>query len=177
MKKPARNPNGSWCKAALALSDFFQCMPEELFSSEQQRFALETHRATAEMGFAEIQQLRSRSFRPDQLAEASDLRRVIHEQLQKLTEREQRVLTLRFGLNGEDEHTLEAIGQLFGVTGEEIRKIEGRALRKLKHPARSGRIRDALGAVYKRGYRYGDNCPQDNSSRFDGVVIDALGQV
>lgn len=57
--------------------------------------------------------------------------------LKTLTEREQRVLRLRFGLDDGRARTLEEVGQKFGVTRERIRQIEAKTLRKLRHPSRS----------------------------------------
>ena len=59
-----------------------------------------------------------------------------------LTEREQKVLTLRFGLEDGRARTLEEVGKEFNVTRERIRQIEAKALRKLKHPTRSKRLKD-----------------------------------
>jgi RNA polymerase primary sigma factor len=61
----------------------------------------------------------------------------IKEVLSTLTEREQKVLALRFGLNDGRARTLEEVGKIFNVTRERIRQIEARALRKLRHPSRS----------------------------------------
>jgi RNA polymerase primary sigma factor len=61
--------------------------------------------------------------------------------LRMLTPREERVIKMRFGLDGGSEHTLEQVGQVFAVTRERIRQIEAIALRKLRHPSRSGRFR------------------------------------
>ena len=61
--------------------------------------------------------------------------------LSMLTPREERVIKMRFGLDGGSEHTLEQVGQVFAVTRERIRQIEAIALRKLRHPSRSGRFR------------------------------------
>ena len=61
----------------------------------------------------------------------------IDDLLLTLTEREEQVLRLRFGLDDGSSKTLEEVGQMFGVTRERIRQIEGKALRKLKHPKRS----------------------------------------
>jgi RNA polymerase primary sigma factor len=65
--------------------------------------------------------------------------------LAALSAREGRVLQLRFGLKGGRSHTLEEVGRKFGVTRERIRQIEAKALRKLRHPRRSGRLQDYLG--------------------------------
>lgn len=178
MKLPARKPNGSWRKSVLELSDFFQCMPEDLFSDEQQISSLETNRMTAEVGFAEIQQLMSPQFRPDQMVEAADLKRTIHQQLLlRLTAREHRVLALRFGLNAQAEHTLEEIGEKFGLSRDRIRQIEAKALRKLKHPANSGPMRVAAGGVKKRHERKDGRLVRDDSDIFDGEVLGALNHL
>lgn len=77
---------------------------------------------------------------PDQVMHQS-LREHIEEALKTLTEREARVLKMRFGLGDGNEHTLEEVGQQFRVTRERIRQIEAKALRKLKHPTRSKKLR------------------------------------
>jgi RNA polymerase primary sigma factor len=70
-----------------------------------------------------------------------NLREQIEEALKSLTEREARVLKMRFGLGDGNEHTLEEVGQQFKVTRERIRQIEAKALRKLKHPSRSRKLK------------------------------------
>ena len=72
------------------------------------------------------------------------LKEQLEEVLGTLTEREQKVLTLRFGLEDGRARTLEEVGKEFNVTRERIRQIEAKALRKLRHPVRSKRIRDFL---------------------------------
>ncbi len=72
------------------------------------------------------------------------LREQIGEVLSSLTPREQRVLELRFGLGDGRARTLEEVGQVFGVTRERIRQIEAKALRKLRHPSRSKKLKDYL---------------------------------
>ena len=68
----------------------------------------------------------------------------IKEALQTLTDREEKVLRMRFGLDDGRARTLEEVGREFNVTRERIRQIEAKALRKLKHPARSRKLRDYL---------------------------------
>ena len=73
---------------------------------------------------------------------------LLHEQLMEvlltLTEREQKVLRLRFGLDDGRPRTLEEVGRQFNVTRERIRQIEAKALRKLRHPSRSKKLKDYL---------------------------------
>ena len=64
--------------------------------------------------------------------------------LATLTPREERVLRMRFGIGMNTDHTLEEVGQQFSVTRERIRQIEAKALRKLKHPSRSRKLRSFL---------------------------------
>ncbi len=74
----------------------------------------------------------------------NSLREQIEEALKTLTDREAKVLRMRFGLGDGNEHTLEEVGQQFKVTRERIRQIEAKALRKLKHPSRSKKLRSFL---------------------------------
>jgi RNA polymerase primary sigma factor len=73
------------------------------------------------------------------------LKEQLHEILDSLSERERKVLEMRFGLNDGQGRTLEEVGTEFGVTRERIRQIEAKALRKLRHPIRSRKLRDYLG--------------------------------
>ena len=74
----------------------------------------------------------------------SVLKQTIGEVLDTLTEREKRVIILRFGLIDGRQRTLEEVGQEFQVTRERIRQIETKALRKLRHPSRSKKLKDFL---------------------------------
>ncbi len=74
----------------------------------------------------------------------SNLREVTTRILASLTPREERVLRMRFGIGMNTDHTLEEVGQQFSVTRERIRQIEAKALRKLKHPSRSRKMRSFL---------------------------------
>ena len=82
---------------------------------------------------------------PEEYATNEMLKDEISDVLLTLTEREEKVIRLRFGLEDGKSRTLEEVGQLFGVTRERIRQIEAKALRKLRHPSRSRKLRDYLG--------------------------------
>ncbi len=81
---------------------------------------------------------------PADAAAFTMLREQLEEVLDTLTEREQKVLRLRFGLDDGRARTLEEVGKVFKVTRERIRQIEAKALRKLRHPSRSRKLRDYL---------------------------------
>ncbi len=81
---------------------------------------------------------------PVESAIQSNLREVTTRILASLTPREERVLRMRFGIGMNTDHTLEEVGQQFSVTRERIRQIEAKALRKLKHPSRSRKMRSFL---------------------------------
>ena len=80
---------------------------------------------------------------PEESAYQSLLRAKVQEALSTLTPREARILRLRFGLQNGHRHTLEEVGKKFGLTRERIRQIESKALRRLRHPRRSRRLRDS----------------------------------
>ncbi|MEC8546361.1 MAG: RNA polymerase sigma factor RpoD, partial [Pseudomonadota bacterium] len=81
---------------------------------------------------------------PIDAAIQSNLRDTTTRVLASLTPREERVLRMRFGIGMNTDHTLEEVGQQFSVTRERIRQIEAKALRKLKHPSRSRKLRSFL---------------------------------
>ncbi len=82
--------------------------------------------------------------KPEDAASYELLKNHIEEVLHTLNPREQKVLELRFGLKDHRPRTLEQVGTVFGVTRERIRQIEAKALRKLRHPSRSKKLRDYL---------------------------------
>jgi RNA polymerase primary sigma factor len=82
--------------------------------------------------------------RPEDQASAELLKSHLAEVLDTLNDREKKVLRLRFGLDDGRQRTLEEVGREFGVTRERIRQIEAKALRKLRHPTRSKKLKDYL---------------------------------
>lgn len=81
---------------------------------------------------------------PEENASYEMLKNELEDVLETLTDREENVLRLRFGLDDGRQRTLEDVGKVFGVTRERIRQIEAKALRKLRHPSRSKQLKDFL---------------------------------
>ena len=77
---------------------------------------------------------------PQHTSDQQILHDCIYRTMQCLTQREQEIITLRFGLDGNPPRTLEEVGKIYGVTRERIRQIEGKALRKLRHPRHSKQL-------------------------------------
>ena len=84
------------------------------------------------------------SYPPRNEVDGVTLKEAVSLMLSELTPRERRVLHLRFGFGGIEALTLKEVGGMFGVTRERIRQIEGKALRKLKHPTRTRRLKPYL---------------------------------
>ncbi|MBR1903840.1 MAG: sigma-70 family RNA polymerase sigma factor, partial [Alphaproteobacteria bacterium] len=84
------------------------------------------------------------ALQPLDMAIHSNLKETCTKILSSLTPREERVLRMRFGIGMNTDHTLEEVGRQFNVTRERIRQIEAKALRKLKHPSRSKKLRSFL---------------------------------
>jgi RNA polymerase primary sigma factor len=80
-------------------------------------------------------------FSPADTVSTTDLKERVREILKTLTPREEKVLKMRFGIDVASEHTLEEVGKDFGVTRERVRQIEVKALKKLRHPSRSKRLK------------------------------------
>jgi RNA polymerase primary sigma factor len=82
--------------------------------------------------------------RPDEIFLHGELKIAIAGILSELEKKEQKIIRMRFGLEPYNRHTLEQIGAVLGVTRERIRQIEGKVLAKLRHPSRSGTIREYI---------------------------------
>ncbi len=146
MKRPARNKkDDSWYPDVVKLAEFFQCMPEDLFSDRQQYTAIEKNRREAEVTFTELAQITQLT--PDRQlelsSEALEFRTILTQTLLRLRPREERVLRMRFGINLDHDFTLREVADQFGIQPERIRQIEARALRMLKHPEYIRKIKEA----------------------------------
>ena len=91
----------------------------------------------------------SAALAPDEAAINLNLKEQTGQVLRTLTPREEKIMRMRFGLEDDSEHTLEEVGRAFAVTRERIRQIEAKALRKLRQPSRSGKLRLLLDDVHE----------------------------
>jgi RNA polymerase primary sigma factor len=91
----------------------------------------------------------SAALAPDEAAINVNLKEQTGQVLHTLTPREEKIMKMRFGLEDDSEHTLEEVGRAFAVTRERIRQIEAKALRKLRQPSRSGKLRLFLDDVHE----------------------------
>lgn len=135
---------GDYLKVCVELAEFFHCLPEYLFPA--QLYSLDEVTAEKEYSFSELPclvraQLLPEAKNPEEILLEKDLSATIGQALSRLAPREEVVLRKRFGLIDGDEKTLEEIGNEFGVSGESIRQIEQKALRKLRHPGRIKNLR------------------------------------
>ena len=96
--------------------------------------------------------LEGESVDPIEEVHKKDVVRLIEEVLDNVTPRQRKVLCLRFGIGVTQEYTLEEIGVVFDLTRERIRQIEGRAIRDIKHPSRSDKLKELVTYETRRRY-------------------------
>jgi len=128
--------------SAQKLCAVMDCPLEALFPQEHLYDGLDKNKAEAEVGIDDVRGLLG-DLSPDYLLESAEKTQIVQELMAQLTDRERRVISLRYGFEGEPE-TLEQVGRKLDVTRERIRQIEAKALRKLRHPKRSGGVCDAI---------------------------------
>lgn len=148
MKLSPINKDGNFNSSIIKVSEIIGCAPDDLFTDTQLHTELKTNKRSIQVNEAEMRFMLDK---PDQklledrcLEEQRD--NAIDKLLETITLRERRIIEMRMGLGEYDrEHTLKEIGEYYGVTGEVIRQIEVRALRKMRHPSRSEGLRVFIG--------------------------------
>lgn len=162
-KKRVLRDGALWRTTVQKIADFHGLSPEELFPPAV--LAVVTPKIVRRMDGMELAELMSGADRrglPDQMQHAieADLSREVAKQLGTLTPKEEDVIRMRFGLNADGSpHTLDDIGAKYGVQQERIRQIEAKALRKLRHPSRSRRLKvfaEDDAPVHPVAYRWDD---------------------
>ena len=134
-----------WSTSATKLAAFYMVPPEELWPAAilaVRKNVIETKVDAATLLLARSELVPQQLPSPEDIAEQSEQVRVVGEALMHLTQREQRVLHMHFGIGCDGEYTLAEIGQDFEVTGSRIMQIERKALRKLRHPRTSKPLKD-----------------------------------
>lgn len=128
-----RANTGDWLPCVVKLCEFFGKLPADLFSQEQMT-PLAKNTGSTDVGFEEITNLiGGYAEDPSALLEIKDRDKTLSNVLATLSDREQAIINLRHGLDGQT-HTLQEVATIFGVTQERIRQIEIKALRKLRYP-------------------------------------------
>ena len=152
LKKAPIGVDGEFSKHAKELMEVLGACPTDLWTEEQLTLTLKKNSEEKHLSKEALRvALRSdaRSLigldYPEQGVAEKETVQAVHEAIDSLTLREAQVLALRFGLGNEDEHSLEEAGEKFKINRERIRQIEARALRKMRHPSRSEKLRTLLG--------------------------------
>jgi RNA polymerase primary sigma factor len=144
LMEPPIGIKGEFIKSAKDLMEVLGACPSELWTDEQLTLRLDSNRTERVMSKEALQVTLQSSARsligldyPEQEIVEEELKTIVNNRLDSLTPREAKILRLRFGFDGGEGRTLEEVGAIFKVTREQIRHIEARALRKLRHPTRS----------------------------------------
>lgn len=136
MKKSPVDKNGDLLPYTEKLCVFLNKMPSELFDFDQMHNTIESNSHDFETDYDGIKCLINSVSSPM-------IKNAIDAALDSLTDTEAETLRLRFGIDT-NEHTLDSIAKIRGVTQERVRQIEAKALRKLRHFTRSGKLKDAI---------------------------------
>lgn len=135
LKKSPLDRHGMYTKTCIMLCDFFQCAPDDIFTSDQlEGIVHEKNSFEMDVDASRIHSLQNQN--PEHFIEKKE----IHKLLNTLTEREQKVVCLHFGLNGDVPLNLYQLAPIFDVSVERVRQILGKALRKLGNPYNLKRI-------------------------------------
>ena len=139
--------DGLWRKPVVELAEFFGVLPDEMFNEQQLRSPLKTNateKAVKQKDILAFMPQLQELPEPD-AAYIEDMKvNVLNETLAALNPREQKVINMRYGLNGEEPNYLETIAVAMDLSRERIRQIEGKALRKLRRPKRNEKLVEIL---------------------------------
>lgn len=149
-KRPMQ-PNGEFCKTANKLMEALGAAPTDLWTVEQLELGLTKNSVERVIGQKALDSLLGMDNgeliaieSPEESFYQKEKKLALAGAVGSLTTKEQKVLQLRFGLYGEEEHTLEEIGNIIDVTKESVRQIEAKALRKLRHPSRRAKLQEVV---------------------------------
>lgn len=149
MRNTPITSDGNFTELASAIMEFLGACPTDLWSTEQLNMKLKKNSADMKMGLGELKLVLDAVNTPqlevdmDKNIHDEQSQHIMEDMLDSLTPREAKILRLRFGM-GCEEHTLEEVGKLFGLTRERIRGLEARALRKMRHSSRTKILQQLL---------------------------------
>jgi RNA polymerase sigma factor (sigma-70 family) len=139
--------NGAWRPSVQKIADYFGCMPEDIIPEPVRENKLARNTGSFHLDAYEMEDLltslKTVALPADKHLDGKELASSVHDALLKLPPRLERVLRMRFGI-GCEEKTLDEIGLEWGITKGRVREVEAKALRLLKHPARSKKLHPFL---------------------------------
>lgn len=146
MKSSPLRSDGRWQNCILELSDILGCAPEDFFTDTQLNTILQSNKRSVQVHEAEMKFMLEQSPQHllEEIVEQDQMGETVNKMVTTLNHQEQKVINLRFGLEGNEEHTLKQVSEIMNVTTERIRQIELRALRKMRHPNRADKLRQFL---------------------------------
>jgi RNA polymerase primary sigma factor len=150
MQRPLIDSDGKWILIVNRLCEVFSCEPEDIIT-EEQKYIIENKKIELYADAQELAFLANNSDKFSSIEYVDDeidsvtINKELMEQLSYLKPREKKVLEMRFGINGKKDCSLDEVSKEFNITREMVRQIEFKALRKMNHPKRSGKLLDMLG--------------------------------
>lgn len=140
--------NGNFCYVAIAIMEALGAAPSDLWTAEQMTIKLRSNTIEKELSkeaILEAIQMESGTLlgiaSPEEVIEQNQRRSVVEATLNTLTPTEVKVLSMRYGFDDGEEKSLEEVGKEFHFSRERIRQIEAKALRKMRHPSRSDKLK------------------------------------
>jgi RNA polymerase sigma factor (sigma-70 family) len=146
MKRSPLNVDGSFCSDVERLCNLLNCIPDDLFTNTQMHMALKTNKTVKIVEEQYIQSyLESNEVKSleDQVMEGQQ-KKLIEEAIKTLYPREQKIIRAYFALDGGEPMTYESLSKIYGVSRERIRGIVAVALRKLRHPSRTEKLKELV---------------------------------
>ena len=149
LKEAPIGVEGEFIKPAKELMEILGACPTDLWTTEQLTLSLRKNAVERELSKEAIQialqsDARSLIGLPYEEVSEQEQTELVKDVLDSLTPREAKVLRMRFGIGNEEVHTLEETGKRFNVSRERIRQMEAKALRKMRHPSRSDKLKELL---------------------------------
>ena len=144
LMETAINKRGKWRPQVLRMAEFLRCLPEDMFPRQHIDKALKANRFAADMSLADVRAITDNEHRPDRIFEMNESVAQLNVALNTLRPRQQRVLRMRFGLDGDPPKTLDEVGDDMGIGRQSVAQIEAKALRDLRAPSRQTILRGAL---------------------------------